>query len=90
MVFRGLIQERLQWVMNPSLPAMVLTSVFFTFMHLSPGSYKITFLDVLSTFMDSIFLGVIYHKTKNIYVSAVAHAMANIVVVYLISGILPP
>jgi uncharacterized protein len=85
-VFRGLVQGRLQWVMKPRY-AILLSSVVFALMHMSPGESKIVALDLTSIFIDSTIFGIIFYKTKNIYVSSIAHALANIVAAFMITSI---
>jgi membrane protease YdiL (CAAX protease family) len=84
-VFRGLVQGRFQWVMKPRY-AIALSSVIFSLMHMSPGESKIVALDLTSIFIDSVIFGVIFYKTKNIYVSCIAHALANIVAAFMITS----
>jgi uncharacterized protein len=82
--FRGLAQGRLQWVMKPHY-AIVLTSVIFALMHLSPGEPVIVVIDLTSIFIDSVIYGIIFYKTRSIYASWIAHALANIVATYMIT-----
>ncbi|SDT56505.1 Membrane protease YdiL, CAAX protease family [Paenibacillaceae bacterium GAS479] len=80
-VFRGLIQGRLQWIVKP-LPAILISSFIFALMHITSGNLLVTSLDLTTVFIDSVFFGIIFYKTKNIYVSWLAHAIANIVAAY--------
>lgn len=48
-VFRGLIQGRLQWKLNP-VYSIIITSFFFAIMHISDGSLPFVALD-LSTYL---------------------------------------
>jgi membrane protease YdiL (CAAX protease family) len=86
LIFRGLVQGRLEWVMKPHY-AIMLTSGIFALMHLSPGGPGIVALDLASIFLDSVIFGIIFAKTRSIYVSAIAHALANIAAAFLISVI---
>lgn len=80
-VFRGLVQGRLHWVVKP-LPAILISSIIFALMHITSGNLLIISLDLTTIFIDSVFFGIIFYKTKNIYVSWLAHAMANSVAAY--------
>ncbi|EIJ80189.1 CAAX amino terminal protease family protein [Bacillus methanolicus PB1] len=84
--FRGLVQERLQWVMKPHY-AIVLTSIIFALMHISPGEPKLVALDLTTIFIDSVIFGIIFYKTKRIYASWIAHALANIAATYMITNL---
>lgn len=84
--FRGLVQGRLQWAMKPSY-AILVTSVIFAIMHISSGTIEIVALDLTSIFIDSIVFGIIFYKTRNIYASTIAHALANIVAAYMMVNI---
>lgn len=81
LVFRGLVQQRLHWVVKP-VPATLITSIIFALLHITTGSLLTVSLDVTTVFIDSVFFGVIYYKTNNIYASWFAHAMVNIVATY--------
>ncbi|MFT4414752.1 lysostaphin resistance A-like protein [Fredinandcohnia humi] len=81
--FRGLFQNRLNWVMKPAY-AILITSFLFTIIHFSKGEPLIVALDLTTVFLDSIIYGYIYYKTNNIYVSWIAHALANIIAAALI------
>lgn len=73
--FRGILQERLNWVM-PEKYAILLSSGVFSFYHWIPGNP----LDIilLTRFIRSLFYGAVYSKTKNILVSSVAHSGVNL------------
>lgn len=81
-IFRGLIQGRLQSMIKPAY-AVILTSIIFACMHISKGDINIVLIDIVTVFIDSMMFGVIFYKTKNIYISWVAHALANIVATLL-------
>lgn len=83
LVFRGLIQERFQWYINP-IVAILITSFIFALLHVSQGSPLIVAIDLTTVFIDSILFGFIYYKTRNVYASWVAHALGNIIAAVLI------
>lgn len=82
-VFRGLFQKRLSWVIKP-VYAILLTSIIFALMHLSSGEPSIVLIDLTTVFIDSLIYGIIFHKTNNVYVSWIGHTTANLVA-FLIS-----
>lgn len=77
-VFRGLIQARLSKLM-PVWIAIVLTSVLFAVMHIAAGKPSVIFADLLSVFIDSVLFGIIFAKSKSIYIATIAHILANTV-----------
>ncbi|MCA1056127.1 CPBP family intramembrane metalloprotease [Rossellomorea aquimaris] len=81
-VFRGLIQNRLNWVMNPLL-SISLTSILFTIMHISSGPPGIVIPDLITIFLDSLVFGYLYYKSGNLYLSWIAHALANVTAAFL-------
>ena len=82
--FRGLVQKRLEWVMNP-IYAILLTSFFFSLMHISSGNSLVVTIDLTMIFIDSVLFGIIFYKTNNIYMSWVAHAIGNIISALLLT-----
>lgn len=73
--FRGILQERLNWLVSDR-DAIALTFVLFAFAHWMPGDpFDIAFLIRLST---GLFFGIVYAKTRNILVSSVAHFGVNL------------
>ncbi|TLS37119.1 CPBP family intramembrane glutamic endopeptidase [Pseudalkalibacillus caeni] len=75
-VFRGLVQKRLGWVMKPAF-AILLTSLLFTVMHYSTGPASTVLIDLATVFIDSTLFGIIFYKTNNVYLSWIAHFLAN-------------
>jgi membrane protease YdiL (CAAX protease family) len=73
--FRGILQERLGWVI-PEKYAILLSSGVFSFYHWVPGNP----LDIilLTRFIRSLFYGVVYSKTRNILASYVSHLGVNL------------
>ncbi|EOO12393.1 MULTISPECIES: CPBP family intramembrane glutamic endopeptidase [Bacillus] len=84
--FRGLVQGRLNWLIKP-VYSILLSSIIFTLMHISIGNFIVVLIDLITVFIDSMIFGVIFYKTKNIYISWIAHASANIVAVLLMMTI---
>lgn len=84
--FRGLVQGRLNWLIKP-VYSILLSSIIFTLMHISNGNFIVVLIDLITVFIDSMIFGIIFYKTKNIYISWIAHAAANIVAVLLMMTI---
>ena len=73
--WRGILQERLSWIVSENI-AITLTSLLFAFSHWMPGlPFDIAFLVRVCT---GVFFGLAYSKTRNILVSYVAHSAVNV------------
>lgn len=81
-LFRGFIQERLSWFTG-GVVAIIIASTLFALIHFSPGKTAIVIFDLTAIFIDSIIYGIIYHKTKNIYVSWIGHFLCDIVAIII-------
>ncbi|WP_214902645.1 type II CAAX endopeptidase family protein [Bacillus sp. ISL-55] len=75
-VFRGLIQARLSKLM-PVWVAILFTSLLFAAMHIATGEATIVMVDLMSVFIDSVLFGIIFAKTRSIYIATLAHILAN-------------
>lgn len=75
--WRAFFQNKLSKIL-PVLPAVLITSLFFTLGHFKQGDPSIVLFGLFFTFFNSIIFGVIFHKTKNAWVSALSHFFANI------------
>jgi membrane protease YdiL (CAAX protease family) len=75
--FRALFQERLSWYI-PAPIAIAIVSVVFGIGHWARGDPVIVMIDVLLVIVDSVFYGIIFARSKNVYVSWVAHFLANL------------
>ncbi|MFL0554903.1 MULTISPECIES: CPBP family intramembrane glutamic endopeptidase [Paenibacillus] len=84
-LFRGLLQERLNWYVKPYF-AIPLTSMIFALMHVSQGSVQIVSIDLISVFLDSLVFGIIYYQTRNVWVSWLAHFAANLLAYFYIAN----
>jgi len=78
LVFRGLFQERFSWFIG-QLPAIVGVSVLFALSHLSSGAPVIVGVDVGFVFLDSVVYGLIFSRSRNVFVAWAAHAAADII-----------
>ncbi|WP_226641638.1 CPBP family intramembrane glutamic endopeptidase [Mesobacillus subterraneus] len=75
-VFRGLIQARLSKLM-PVWMAILVTSLLFAVMHIATGETTVVMVDLMSVFIDSVLFGIIFAKTRSIYIATLAHILAN-------------
>lgn len=75
-VFRGLIQARLSKLM-PVWVAILVTSLLFAVMHIATGETTVVMVDLMSVFIDSVLFGIIFAKTRSIYIATLAHILAN-------------
>lgn len=72
--FRGTLQNLLvRWWKAP-LAAILVTSLFFSFIHLSVYLFA-------SRAILGFILGLLYHRTKNIWVNVIAHFLNNLIAV---------
>ncbi len=81
-VYRGFFQERLTWFIKAPL-AIGIVSVVFALMHYSPGPLVVVVVDLGLIVIDSILYGAIFARSKNIFVAWIAHALADIVAIWL-------
>lgn len=68
----------------PAGVAIAITSLFFAISHISQGNPAIVIYDIAFIFLNSVFYGIIFHKTKNGYISTIAHIMSNLFGIILI------
>jgi membrane protease YdiL (CAAX protease family) len=74
--YRALFQDRLSWFI-PTPIAIGIVSVIFGIGHWAQGNPIIVTIDILLIILDSIFYGIIFARTKNVFVSWIAHFLAN-------------
>lgn len=74
--WRAFFQNQLSKAM-PVLPVLLVSSLLFTLGHYKSGNPVVVLFGLFFTFINSILYGVIFHKTKNAWVSAIAHFAAN-------------
>lgn len=80
--WRAFFQQTLSKFL-PITPVLILTSLLFTLGHYHPGNPDVVFFGLIFIFLNSMLYGVIFHKTKNAWVSALSHFVANVVEVLL-------
>jgi uncharacterized protein len=78
LVFRSLFQERIAWFLGP-VTSIVGVSVLFALTHFSAGPVAIVALDLLFVFFDSVVYGLIFWRSRNVFVAWAAHASADLV-----------
>ncbi len=62
----------------PIIPALLITSALFALGHLAEGNTIIVIYDIFFIFINSILYGIIFHKSNNAWISAIAHFIANV------------
>ena len=82
-IYRGFFQERLSWFIGAPL-AVLSVSIIFALMHFSPGPLWVVVVDLGLIFIDSLIYGSIFARSKNVFVSWIAHALADILAMALI------
>ena len=81
-VYRGFFQERLTWFIKAPL-AIGIVSIVFALAHYSPGPLGVVVVDLGLIVIDSILYGAIFARSKNIFVSWMAHALVDMVDLWL-------
>ncbi len=82
-IYRALFQKRLTDFL-PVWAAIGLSSVVFGLMHFAAGPALIVFVDIALVVLDSIIYGIIYARSNNVFVSWIAHFMADVVAIILL------
>lgn len=75
--YRALFQERLSWFI-PTPVAIGVVSIVFGVAHWAKGDPAIVAADVLLVMVDSVLYGIIFARSKNVYVSWAAHLLADL------------
>lgn len=78
-LFRGFIMGELKKVMRP-WAAILLQAVIFG------ASHGFLYQSIFAAFMG-LFLGIVYHRTKNIFSTALCHSVFNYTSAFMIKGI---
>lgn len=74
--WRAFFQNQLSKAL-PIVPVLIISSLLFALGHFKAGNPTIVVYGLFFTFINSVLYGVIFHKTKNAWVSAIAHFVAN-------------
>lgn len=75
--WRAFFQNQLSKAM-PIMPAIFFSSLLFSLGHFKQGNAAIASYGLFFTFINSIFYGIIFYKTKNAWISTISHYTANI------------
>jgi membrane protease YdiL (CAAX protease family) len=62
----------------PVAPMLLISSLLFSIGHLSKGNAAVVIFRVSFVFINSVLYGVVYHKTKNAWISTISHFAANV------------
>ena len=81
--FRALFQNRLSAFL-PSFAAVGIPALAFAATHFTAGTGLIVFIDLLSVFVDGLIFGIIFQRSRNIFVSWIPHFLCDNVAVFLI------
>ncbi|NYF24806.1 CPBP family intramembrane glutamic endopeptidase [Sporosarcina sp. JAI121] len=84
LAFRGFAQEKLSELVDSKI-AIIAISILFAFAHLSAGSMSVVMYDIGFILIDSILYGILFLKTKNVYLTTIAHFLANIAGIYILT-----
>ena len=74
--WRAFFQKQLGKMM-PIIPALLLTSLLFSFGHIVFASPLVVVYDIFFVFINSVLYGIVFYRTDNAWVSAIAHFLAN-------------
>ena len=85
--WRAFFQKQLSKAL-PIIPTLIVTSIIFAFGHIVEGSLIVVAYDIFFIFINSVLYGVIFYKTKNAWISATSHFIANLFSIILISFLL--
>ena len=77
-VYRRFLQNEISKMTNP-IWGIFIASVLFAVGHYSAGAIFIVLYDLTTIFIDSVIFGMIYEKTKNVYICWISHFIANFV-----------
>jgi membrane protease YdiL (CAAX protease family) len=82
-IYRALFQNRMAVFLRPAA-AIGITSLVFALMHFAPGPALIVTIDLAFVFVDSLIYGIIFHRSRNVFVAWIAHLLADITGVILL------
>lgn len=74
--WRAFFQNQLSKVI-PLLPVLLFSSLLFALGHYKTGNPVVVIFGLSFTFINSVIYGIIFHKTKNAWISTMAHFTAN-------------
>jgi membrane protease YdiL (CAAX protease family) len=74
--FRAFLQRKFSICINPKV-AIIITSIIFAIGHFSMGSPIVVIYDLAWIFIDSLILGMLFYKTKSVYLCWISHFATN-------------
>lgn len=74
--WRAFFQKQLNKIL-PIFPTLLISSLLFSFGHISEGDIFIVIYDIFFVFINSILYGIIFYKTNNAWISGISHFVAN-------------
>lgn len=83
--WRAFFQNQLCKIMEIT-PVLFISSALFALGHLTQGNIMVVAYNLFFIFINSILYGIIYHKTKNAWVSAISHYASNLFCVIIMIG----
>lgn len=75
--WRAFFQNQLSKVF-PIIPVLLFSSLLFSLGHFKEGDPIVVAYGLLFIFINSFLYGIVFHKTKNAWVSTISHFAANI------------
>lgn len=75
--WRAFFQKQLLKAL-PIAHVLLISSLLFAIGHIASGSFIIVVYDVFFVFVNSVFYGIVFHKTNNAWISTIAHFTANL------------
>lgn len=75
--WRAFFQKQLSKVL-PVIPVLIFSSLLFSLGHFKVGNPIVVAYGLLIIFINSFLYGMVFHKTKNAWVSTISHFIANI------------
>jgi membrane protease YdiL (CAAX protease family) len=83
--WRGLFQRQLAKRMPP-WAAIAVTSAVFACGHYFVADVQVVIFDLAFVFLNSVAYGIVFHKTGSVWVSWIAHLLANMFAVFWLLG----
>lgn len=75
--WRAFFQKQMSKIL-PFVPSLIISATLFSICHFNQGSAIVVIYDLLFIFINAIFYGIIFKKTDNVFVSTIAHFLANL------------
>lgn len=82
LAWRAFFQSQLTKLLSP-LMAIGISSILFTVGHYAVGNPPLVLYGLTFTLINGALFGLIYYKTRNVWVSTLAHFLANMIELFL-------